>query len=100
MPDLGAKFAVGLPAQRHGFETEQGLGNFSVRRASLRAIERLQGTKVQQRCTGDSPHGLLGWRMAPKNLRLRIERIQLAAQAGAKRNGEGTGRAVDKVISQ
>ncbi|MNL59665.1 hypothetical protein D3C87_1834110 [compost metagenome] len=55
---------------------------------------------MQQRGTRDSPRELLGWRMALNNLRLRIERIQLAAQARTERDGAGVSRTHDEVISQ
>lgn len=74
VPDLGAQFAIGVPASR-GFEPEQDLGNLAVRRTGLRAIERLQGAKMQQRGPGDRPRGFLRERTPLKKLCLRIEGI-------------------------
>ncbi|MNW10741.1 hypothetical protein D3C71_2080200 [compost metagenome] len=71
-----------------------------MRRTGLRAIERLQGAKMQQRGPGDRPRGFLRERTPLKKLCLRIEGIQLAAQARTERDGAGVGRAVGEIVGK
>jgi len=49
VPHLRAQFAIRVPARRSCLQTDQGLGDVSVRSASLRSVERLQGAVMQQR---------------------------------------------------
>ncbi|MNY50111.1 hypothetical protein D3C86_1855890 [compost metagenome] len=56
--------------------------------------------EMQQRSTRGGPHIRRCRRVTSKYLRLHVERIQVATQARAERDGAGVGSAVGEVIGQ